>query len=242
MTGEHSGRVALMGVAHGSRNPHAAAVTESLLARAGELLEVEAHAAYLEDFASPSIPEVAGTLASHGYESIIAVPLLFTSAYHATEDTPEEIAEAERLHGVQIRQADVLGTGEDLAAILAAHVREQEGPTPAGASPILFLGVGSSHPGANEAVSALGDRLGNIMQREVITRFATCEPRAKDFFAAQGEAGVGLLLPLFTAPGKLLDVTRKRAEAAGWRTLPHLGESLAPLVAERYKAALSQGD
>ncbi|MDU5963168.1 MAG: CbiX/SirB N-terminal domain-containing protein, partial [Dermabacter sp.] len=77
---------ALIGIAHGSRNPDAAAVTESLVSAAGARLGIEAHAAYLEDFASPSITEVAKMLAEHGYSSAVAVPLLFTEAYHATED------------------------------------------------------------------------------------------------------------------------------------------------------------
>lgn len=228
---------ALLGIAHGSRNPNAAVVTEALLERAGTQLGVEAHAAYLEDFAAPSIPDVAGTLASQGYTEAVAVPLLFTSAYHATEDAPEAIAEAEREHGIRITQADVLGTGTDLAHILAAHLRGNETPTSPEDSPILLLGVGSSRPGANESVQQLGTLLADHTDRPVTVRFATCAPRATDFLKESDTPGT--LLPLFTAPGKLLDATRNVAVEAGWQVLPHLGNSLAPLVAKRYLASVS---
>lgn len=169
---------ALIGIAHGSRNPDAAAVTESLVSAAGARLGIEAHAAYLENFASPSITEVAKMLAGHGYSSAVAVPLLFTEAYHATEDAPTELREAKAAHGIELVQAEVLGTGAEMVDVLATRLDQGEGDHPRGE--IVLLAVGSSRPGANEAVQALGDDLAACTGRSVHVRFATCEPRIND--------------------------------------------------------------
>ena len=227
---------ALIGIAHGSRNPAAAEATESLVAAAGALLGVEAHAAYLEDFASPSIPEVVGALAEHGYSSAIAVPLLFTEAYHATEDAPGGLHEAEKAHDITLAQTGVIGTGEDLVTVLASHLARGESEGSRGE--IILLGVGSSRPGANEAVESLARKLSARISRDVHARFATCAPRLGDRL----EAGTtpGTVLPLFAAPGLLLDKARGRAEEAGWLVLGHLGDALAPIVAARYESALKE--
>lgn len=227
---------ALIGIAHGSRNPEAAAVTESLVSAAGARLGIEAHAAYLEDFASPSITEVAKMLAEHGYSSAVAVPLLFTEAYHATEDAPTELREAKAAHGIELVQAEVLGTGAEMVDVLATRLDQGEGDHPRGE--IILLAVGSSRPGANEAVQALGDDLSACTGRSVHVRFATCEPRIND--RLEKAKGPGTVLPLFAAPGLLLDRARERAQDAGWLVLDHLGDALAPIVAARYEDALSR--
>lgn len=227
---------ALIGIAHGSRNPDAAAVTESLVSAAGARLGIEAHAAYLEDFASPSITEVAKMLAEHGYSSAVAVPLLFTEAYHSTEDAPSELREAKAAHGIELVQAEVLGTGAEMVDVLATQLDQGEGDHPRGE--IILLAVGSSRPGANEAVQALGDDLAACTGRSVHVRFATCEPRIND--RLEQAKGPGTVLPLFAAPGLLLDRARERAQDAGWLVLDHLGDALAPIVAARYEGALSR--
>ncbi len=225
---------ALVGIAHGSRNPAAAAATESLVAAAGAMLGVEAHAAYLEDFASPSISEVAGMLADLGHSCAIAVPLLFTEAYHATEDAPNVLREAKGAHGLAFTQAGVIGTGEDLAEVLASHLRRGENEKSHGE--IVLLAVGSSRPGANDAVESLATTLAARIGRDVHARFATCAPRLND--RLESAEAPGTVLPLFAAPGLLLDKARERAEHAGWVVLDHLGDALAPLVAARYESAL----
>lgn len=230
----HTETPALIGIAHGSRNPAAAVATESLVAKAGAILGVEAHAAYLEDFASPSIPEVAGALADHGYSSAIAVPLLFTEAYHATEDAPSELRDATLAHGLDLVQADVIGTGEDLVDVLETHLAGTEDQSVRGE--IVLLAVGSSRPGANEAVESLATALAKRTGRDVRARFATCAPRLNDRLEAATTPGT--VLPLFTAPGLLLDKARERATGAGWQVLAHLGDALAPIVAARYETAL----
>ena len=221
---------ALIGIAHGSRNPDAAAVTESLVSAAGARLGIEAHAAYLENFASPSITEVAKMLAGHGYSSAVAVPLLFTEAYHATEDAPSELREAKAAHGIELVQAEVLGTGAEMVDVLATRLDQGEGDHPRGEIVLLA--------GANEAVQALGDDLSACTGRSVHVRFATCEPRIND--RLEKAKGPGTVLPLFAAPGLLLDRARERAQDAGWLVLDHLGDALAPIVAARYEDALSR--
>ncbi len=233
-------RPALLGIAHGSRNPDSATVTQALVIAAGSLAGADARTAYLEDFAAPSIDDAVRKLAADGQTDVIAVPLLFTQAYHATEDAPAALGQAAARYDVTITMADVLGTGEDLATALASHVSAHDsGICPDDDRPLMLLGVGSSRPGANDAVINLGTALAHRTGRAVVTRFATCAPRARDFFTDRSrDTGAGSVVPLFTAPGLLLDSTAAHAREAGWTTLPHLGESLALLVATRYMAAL----
>ncbi|MDO5645055.1 MAG: CbiX/SirB N-terminal domain-containing protein [Dermabacter sp.] len=228
---------ALIGIAHGSRNRSSSEATEQLVHAAGKLLQTASHAAYLEDFASPSIPQVAAQLSADGHARAIAVPLLFTSAYHATVDAPGGIREAAEQHAVAVTQSDVLGTGDDMLEVLLTHLATHEDSSLADArGQVVLFAVGSSRPGANEAVTDLAERLAEATGRMACARFATCAPRAKDHLEAA--TAPGTFLPLFTAPGLLLDSLAARAEAAGWQVLPHLGTSLAPLVAARYRAAL----
>ncbi|MFK3983165.1 sirohydrochlorin chelatase [Micromonospora sp. NPDC050397] len=97
-------------VAHGSRDPRAAAETRALV-RAVELARpgLPVRASYL-DHAGPRPGQVLHDLAAAGHPYATVVPLLLTAAYHGRVDIPGAIATA-RAEGLQmpVRVTDVLG-------------------------------------------------------------------------------------------------------------------------------------
>lgn len=224
----------LLGIAHGSRSALSAPVTSQLVDAAAATVGVPGRVAFL-DLADPGVDAAVERLAADGVTEAVAVPLLFTEAYHAKQDAPSALAAAAEKHGVQITLAAVIGTGDDVADTVARHatawsIEDRRGP-------VVLLSVGSSHTEANASVQDLARRIGERLNREVTAQFATCAPRAVDAITAS--RGPGVLLPLFTAPGLLLDTAIDAANNNGWAHIPYLGAKLAPLVAERYRAALS---
>lgn len=216
---------ALLTLSHGSRHPEAAANVMALTHAAGELAGVPATAAHLE-FNNPPLDEAARSLAAQGVCEAVVVPLLFTEGYHQRIDVPAALAQASAASGVRLHQARGLGTGEDMARLLAERV-------PEGADTVVLYSVGSSDERANAAVANLARRVGEI---------AGCA--AKVSYATRGERlPVGsneeqeVVVPLFVSPGLLLDRLDHDAEHGGGQSrqvLPPLGEDLAGIVAHRY--------
>ena len=101
---------ALLAVAHGSADPRAEQVHDALIARIrSERPEVVAVLAHL-GFSEPDVPAALDSLARQGFREVVVVPLLLSSAYHATVDLPVALANAALDHpGLVIRQAAVLG-------------------------------------------------------------------------------------------------------------------------------------
>ena len=109
------------------------------------------------DLAEPDLDAVVGDLAAAGHRRIVVVPLLFTVAFHATIDVPQAVVRAAAEHaGVELEVADILGTGDDVAALLLTALAD------AGVSSevsVLLYAVGSSNSAANVAVVELAARL-----------------------------------------------------------------------------------
>ena len=165
------------------------------------------------------------------------VPLLFTSAFHATVDVPHSVTEAAEASGLVLRIAPILGTGDDMLGVVADSMRLAQVPTEAA---VLLFSVGSSNAAANEAVHDLAARLAAIRPGPVRAGFGTAEPRGSrvaDELAAAGSAVA--VVPLFVSPGLLLDPMVALAGRRGWVVAPPLGRLVAPLVLARYRAALA---
>src|ERR1700722_14368144 len=90
-------RPPLVAVAHGSKDPRAAATVSELLdvvaARAADESgdRVDGRAAFL-DHCAPSLPQVLSALDGDRIRSCIVVPLLLTAAYHSKSDIPAQLA------------------------------------------------------------------------------------------------------------------------------------------------------
>ena len=238
---ERDGSV-LIGLAHGSRHVRVADGVEAVLAATSLLSGVETRPAYL-DLTEPDLEAVAADLAASGARRAVVVPLLFTDAFHTRIDVPDAVGRAAERAGVELVLAPILGTGDDVADVVADRL-SATGTT--AAEPILLYAVGSSRPDANAAVADLAERLAARRGTPVRAGFGTTEPRAADVLAEltaiseqQGTTEQpGTVVPLFVAPGLLLDNIAPTVASAGWRLAEPLGTLLAPVVSDRYHAAL----
>lgn len=235
--------IPLITLSHGSRKPSAAAGITALTAKAGRMLGVDAMEAHLE-LADPSLDDVVARLSARGVTRAALVPLLFTNAFHNKIDVPKAVRDAQQIHGVELLVGPHLGTGADVAGLLAAALAADATPD----SHVVLYSVGSSHVGANEAVIDLADIVSRRSGHTVEVVPATGGP---------GSGGAGVIevalrhnhvhiLPLFVTEGLLLDrVIDQSANIAAstGTTFTHstpLTTTLAPLVAARYRAALSE--
>ena len=221
----------VIGLAHGTRHPAGAAAIEQLMTTVAARGGVVARAAYL-DLAQPDLESVARELAAAGHAEAVVVPLLFTSAFHATVDAPDAVRRAAAASGLELSIADVLGTGDDIAELL--RERLLAGAVPAERSILLFA-VGSSNPTANESVADLAARLSAGRTGEVRAAFGTTDPRPAT--AMDGLPEPIAVLPLFLADGLLLSPLRAMAAERGWSMIEPLGDRVATIVLRRYDGA-----
>lgn len=229
----------LIGLAHGSRDPRAAVVIGEVMRAAADMRPgLRAIPAFL-DLCEPDLATaVTRARADAGFDTAVVVPLLFTDAFHATVDVPTAVGNAELDTGVALRLAGILGMGEEVLLALdesaaRAHIAAHEA--------ILLYAVGSSRDAANEAVHELARRWSERRLGPVWAGFATVgEPKATDVLAratAQGRR-IGVV-PLFLAPGLLLDGITRSALEIGAEVAAPLGTALAELVLLRYAQALA---
>ena len=242
---------ALITLSHGSRHPAAAPHVEALTRAAGLLAGVPAMAAHLE-FNEPTLESATQELAQRGERDAVVVPLLFTEGYHQRVDVPAAINGATASSGLPLRRARGLGTGEDMAQLLAAQV-------PAGSDKVVVYSVGSSDEQANAAVADLARRVGELTGCEAEAAYATRDARdahardahARDAHASRSEnrnreAGriassshSEVVVPLFVSPGLLLDRLASHSDNPSnpqhRKVLPPLGESLADIVSRRFQ-------
>lgn len=225
---------ALIGLAHGSRHPEVPASLDRLMRAvvrlaADQQTPIEGRAAFL-DLTEPDLVAVAGQLQELGHDEAVAVPLLFTSAFHATVDVPQAAREAIEGSGLRLRVAPIIGTGEDVVDVLNA-IADEFAIDPA--TELLIYAVGSSDEPANQAVRDLAARLGECRGARVRATFGTRPPRGMEVLdSITGEVAA---LPLFTAPGLLLDPMLAAAARRGAVITPPLETRLAPLVLARYR-------
>ena len=192
--------------------------------------KITAVPAYL-DLAEPDLSTAAAKLAAAGHSAAVVVPLLFTEAYHATIDVPDTVRDVAASLPLQLVLADILGTGDDVADLLrqsmaAAGIADH--------SSVLLFAVGSSNPGANQAVVDLAARLAEVRHGPVRACFGTCRPGVADVLDGLPEPIAAV--PLFLAEGLLLAPLRKLAAERGWQMAEPLAERAADLVRKRYES------
>lgn len=221
-------------LAHGSRHGEVSASIEALAAATAACAGVgEVVGAFL-DLTDPDLSTVAIRLAAAGHRRAVVVPLLFTPAFHARVDTPAAVRTAADASGIDLVTTDVLGTADDVLTVLVEAAADHAVTAD---QPVLLHAVGSSRPEANARVGDLAERLQRRRGGPVTAGFATAVPRTAELLP---EALPGtVVVPLFVSPGLLLDRITRTTAALGARVLPPLGTRLAPVVAERFQAALA---
>ena len=248
----HQGWPPLVAVAHGSRDPRAAATVHDLLdAVRVRAPGIDVRGAFL-DHSAPSLPQVLGSLTPGDDVEFecVAVPLLLTAAYHSKADIPAQLAEARAAYpGLDVSVADTLGPHSLLIAALERRLREAGvtvGDAEArAATSVVLAAAGSSDPAANATIAALADHWARERGwRAVVPAFASASgPRPAEAVAAlmsgAGAAGPVAVATYLLAPGFFADKIRDGAHGAGASAVSGvLGAcpEVAQVVLDRYDA------
>ncbi|MEV4615981.1 CbiX/SirB N-terminal domain-containing protein [Kitasatospora sp. NPDC049258] len=223
-------RPALVLVAHGSRDPAAAAEVGRLAAMvAAARPELDVRPAHL-GLNAPLLPEV---LAGLGGAAVL-VPLLLGRGYHAKVDLPAVLAAAPQVDGVV---AAPLGPDPLLAELLALRLA-QAGVRP-GAGPVVLAAAGSREERAALDTEAQAALLGARLMVPVRAGYVTgAGPGVAEVAArlAREHGGPVAVAAYFTAPG---DFARLAAAAWDGPAAAPLGAHplLVRLLLRRYAAA-----
>ena len=243
----------LVAVAHGSRDPRAAATVTELLsavrARAARrgLGGLEVRAAFL-DHCAPSLPQVLGSMPADGGAAAV-VPLLLTAAYHSKADIPARLAAAAAARpGLDVVSAGTLGPDALLLAALERRLLEAGvavGDARArAATSVVLAAAGSSDPAANATIAELAARWARERGwRAVVPAYASAAgPRPGEAVRALREGGAArvAVATYLLAPGHFADKVREAALGAGAAAVSGVlgaAPEVADVVLDRYLAA-----
>ncbi|MQY07840.1 sirohydrochlorin chelatase [Actinomadura macrotermitis] len=239
----------MVAVAHGSRDPRAAATVAELLDRVRALRpDLPVHAAFL-DHAAPAPARVLAALAGDGAGAAVVLPLLLTAAYHSKSDIPGVLAQVRRRHPrLDLRTAATLGPDPLLTAALERRLAEAGVPAGDPGTAVVLVSAGSSDASANATVQTMARRWRARGWRGVVAAYASASrPTPAEAVAALRDAGVPrvAVASYFLAPGYFADKVRRETLAAGaYAVSPVLGAApeIAELILKRHAEALAHQD
>jgi len=243
-------------VAHGSRDPRAAATVSELLSvvrsRAGArhgLAGLAVRSAFL-DHCAPSLPQVLGSLDAE--PRAVVVPLLLTAAYHSKTDIPAQLAAARAAAGAGSAAPDVrctvtLGPHPLLLAALERRLREAcvgvDSAADRAVTSVVLAAAGSSDPAANATIADLAATWRRDRGwRAVVPAYAsaTVPSPAEAVRALLGDGAATVVVATYLlAPGYFADKIRASAVAAGASAVSQaLGAApeVADVILARYAA------
>lgn len=207
-------------VAHGSRDPRAAAATWALArAVAAARPGLDVHASFL-DHAGPRPGEILAALDAAGHDRVVLAPLLLTAAFHSRVDVPRVVTAA-RAEGVRLAVgvADVLGpldVSVDPALIAGLTARLSEAA--ADYEAVVLVAAGTRHAGARATVGRVAAALGASLDVPCTVGWASAArpgpAAAVRRLRAAGARRVGVA-SYFLAPGFLHDRAVAAALEAG---------------------------
>ncbi|MBX6354586.1 MAG: cobalamin biosynthesis protein CbiX [Micromonosporaceae bacterium] len=218
MTGGEVAPVVL--VAHGSRDPRAAASTRALTrAVAAARPGLDVRAAYL-DFTPPRPAQVLGALQEAGHAVATLVPLLLTAAYHGRVDIPEVLARA-RADGLraEVSVTDVLGpVGGRAHPALLAGLRRRLAELGVAYDGVVLAAAGTRDEAARATIGQVADALGAELGVPCIPAYASAAgPTGGEAVRQLRRRGARrvAVAGYFLAPGRLYDAVTGSARAAG---------------------------
>jgi sirohydrochlorin ferrochelatase len=249
----------LVAVAHGSKDPRAAATVSELLAVVAATAAdatgggVDVRAAFL-DHCAPSLPQVLGALDGDRTRSCIVVPLLLTAAYHSKSDIPAQLAAASSAKdggALDVRRADTLGPHPLLLAALERRLREAGVALDTAAdrarTSVVLAAAGSSDPAANATIADLAagwqrDRGWRAVVPAYASAAGPSPAEAVADFRAAGNAAQGpvVVATYLLAPGYFADKIRAASAEAGASAVSAVlgaAPEVADVVLARYRAA-----
>jgi sirohydrochlorin ferrochelatase len=229
ITGE---RPPLIAVAHGSRDPRAAATVSELVSvvRSRAAAPADVRVAFL-DHCAPSLPQVLGSLApgprvssSPAHAECVVVPLLLTAAYHSKTDIPAQLASAgAAAAGLDISVAHTLGPHPLLLAALERRLREAgagvDSASDRAATSVVLAAAGSSDAAANATIADLAAvwRRGRGWRAVVPAYASAATPSPAEAVSALLSDGAHrvVVATYLLAPGYFADKIRASAVLAG---------------------------
>ncbi|WP_119731151.1 sirohydrochlorin chelatase [Thermomonospora amylolytica] len=242
-TGPHPSAVPLVAVAHGSRDPRAAATVEDLLdAVRARRPGLPVHTSFL-DHAPPSPDRVLQGLDA---DAAVVLPLLLTAAYHSKIDIPGVLAGVRTARPrLGLRTAGTLGPHPLLVAALERRLAEAGVACGDPRTAVVLVAAGSSDPAANATIWSMARRWREAGWWGVVPAFASATgPSPADAVAALLDAGAPrvAVASYFLAPGYFADKVRAESLSAGAAVVSDVlgaAPELADLVLHRHDEALS---
>jgi len=246
----------LIAVAHGSKDPRAAATIGELISQVRSraanrgLAELDVRAAFL-DHCAPSLPQALGALGARGSVAdaaeCVVVPLLLTAAYHSKTDIPAQLA-AGVPAGLAARCAGTLGPHPLLLTALERRLAEAGlGLTARDRrkTSVVLAAAGSGDPHANATVAALAARWqARGGWRRVVPAYASAAgPSPGEAIRALRASAAGdpvVVASYLLAPGYFADKVRGAALDAGADIVSAtLGAApeVADVILDRYQEA-----
>jgi sirohydrochlorin ferrochelatase len=236
----------LVAVAHGSKDPRAAATVSELLSGvAARSPGLDVRAAFL-DHCAPALSQVLGSAPD---QACVIVPLLLTAAYHSKTDIPAQLAAAAAARpGQPAICSGTLGPHPLLLAALERRLREAGVPVDdaaaRAATSVVLAAAGSSDPEANEVIAALAARWARDRGwRAVVPGYASAAgPNPAEAVAGLRAAARGpvVVATYLLSPGYFADKIRRAALGAGAAAVSGVigaAPEVAELVLARYAAA-----
>jgi sirohydrochlorin ferrochelatase len=223
---------ALLLVAHGTRAPEGAVVTELVAQRAREVLGVHVEACYV-DVRHPTPAEALAGLPG----PCVAVPMFLAAGYHVRVDVPAQIGASGRS---DVRIAETFGPDPALVAAAADRLRVAG---LRGGDAVVLAVAGSSDPVAQADGATAARRLGRLLGAPVtLATIATGGPRVGEAVASLRSGGARrvAVASWLLAPG----LFQRQLDACGADVVgAPLGDhdAVFGLVGNRYRAALSAG-
>jgi sirohydrochlorin ferrochelatase len=213
----------LVAVAHGSRDPRAAATVGELMAMVAErarqrgLGAPDLRTAYL-GHAPPSLPQVMSTIEAG--RRVRVLPLLLTAAYHAKADIPRLLTRvASDFPRLQVSYGDTLGPHPRLLRALERRLAEEDPDGDRARTGVVLAAAGSSDPEANASIGHLAaqwqDRAGWLAVRPAYASAADPSPAAAVTGLLQAGVPRVVVATYLLAPGLFADRIRTSSLAAG---------------------------
>ena len=249
----------LVGVAHGSSDPRAAASVDTLLslvrarAAAAGYPGLDVRAAYL-GHAAPTLAQALSAVDG----AAVVLPLLLTAAYHSKTDIPKVLHEVRRARPrLGISYGRPLGPHPLLRRALERRLAEAadgEPPWASAAVPaasttaVVLAAAGSSDPAANAVITDQAECWqAERGWRAVLPAYASAaSPTPPEAVAAARRSGARrvLVASYLLCPGVFADQIRSDCLAAGADVVsPVLGAApeIADIVLGRYAESLTSG-
>ncbi|MEO3800584.1 sirohydrochlorin chelatase [Nonomuraea sp. B1E8] len=237
--GAAPGRVPLVAVAHGSRDPRAAATVAALLDRVRmERPDVPVRVAYL-DHCAPTLGQ-----ALAGLDEAVVLPLLLTEAYHSRVDLPAALNEVRARHPrLRVHYGTTLGPHPLLPAALERRLAGAGVPAGDPDTAVVLVSAGSSDARANAVVSGMARGWRRSGWWSVSAAYASAaDPSPAEAVSALLRSGAPrvAVAPYLLAPGYFADKVRQATLEAGAEVVADVlgpAPELVGVLLERYEAA-----